>query len=352
MRTASMVAAVLMLAVPAQSAELSGLDLSNTAPATHAMSGPLSPAAQQRQPAPTLTRPQPFMRKDAPTSAFAYSCQTKASDCTVYDQNGKIIGALTSGIANPEGITVDSKGNLFIANGGASNVLEYARGGITLIKTLADPNQSPREVAVAPSGTVAVSGNGISGSGPATSVSVYVGGATTPSYFLNDSSAVAGTGITFDRSGNCYWSIITSTGGTQIDEFTGCSGSAQNLGISPSPGSVVIGTGAAGSLAYMSNNRIYNCSNFVCVPYPWYWPCVCYFWWPYYYSPYDQYPYWLCFWRFYYYPGYHLMLLGDEEAGGFDEVSVTSGKLVHKFAPAGGPSDPAVSFAFAAPSKL
>jgi len=50
-------------------------------------------------------------------------------------RQGALVGTL-SGFDDPEGMCVDVKGDIFVANVGASTVVEYAHGGTTLIATL------------------------------------------------------------------------------------------------------------------------------------------------------------------------------------------------------------------------
>ena len=55
---------------------------------------------------------------------------------------GTLLGTLT-GFDAPFGECVDNKGDVFIANIEASNILEYAHGGTSPIATLSDPATSP-----------------------------------------------------------------------------------------------------------------------------------------------------------------------------------------------------------------
>jgi hypothetical protein len=180
---------------------------------------------------PPLAWPRSGSRRAA-SSGYVYTCQYSGSDCVVYDaQKGSILRVLTSasGLSNPQGTTVASNGNWYIANTGASNIPVYGAGGTTLIKTLGDPGNFPGDVATHAS-MVAVS-NVISVSGGSPSVSVYVGGATSPNYALTDPTAAEGIGVAFDAAGNCYWSYNTAAGAGQVDEFPGCTGTPINLGI-------------------------------------------------------------------------------------------------------------------------
>ncbi len=77
----------------------------------------------------------------------------------IYPQSGKnpkMVGQIT-GLAQPQGLTTDASGNLYVANTNASNVLVYAppyTGAPTL--TIADPGEYPADVAVSSAGMIAV----------------------------------------------------------------------------------------------------------------------------------------------------------------------------------------------------
>ena len=72
-------------------------------------------------------------RPDARTR-LAYISDVLANNVTVFDLNGTMQGQIGS-LSNPEGLFVDSKHNLWVANGGANNVLEFARGATTPFNT-------------------------------------------------------------------------------------------------------------------------------------------------------------------------------------------------------------------------
>jgi hypothetical protein len=77
----------------------------------------------------------------------------------IYPQAGKsqkMVGQIT-GLTQPQGITTDKNGDLYVANTNSSNVLVYAppyTGAPTM--TIRDPNEFPADVAVSSAGIVAV----------------------------------------------------------------------------------------------------------------------------------------------------------------------------------------------------
>ncbi len=86
---------------------------------------------------------------------------------------GTLLGTLT-GFDAPVGECVDNKGDVFIANYQASNILEYAHGGTSPIATLSDPGYLPWDCAVDPTtGNLAVTNAGTTPSGGPGNVAIY-----------------------------------------------------------------------------------------------------------------------------------------------------------------------------------
>jgi len=142
------------------------------------------------------------------------------------------LGVLT-GFTSPQGITVDRKGNLYVANTNGSDVLIYARGATSPSRTLMDPGEGPADVAVAPDGTVYVA-NETNASGSGGSISIYPPGATTPSRTLTNSQFYFVIGVCLDRSLNLYVSFNSSaSGGGEVFQLSrsGRQWSASDTGI-------------------------------------------------------------------------------------------------------------------------
>lgn len=114
-----------------------------------------------------------WLRSDATKGMRLYISDASTNDVFVYAYpSGKLVGTLT-GFSEPQGICVDGAGNFWVANTGASNLLEFAPGGTDPIATLNDAGQYPAGCAVdAGSGDLAAS-NIISTSGGQGSVSRY-----------------------------------------------------------------------------------------------------------------------------------------------------------------------------------
>jgi hypothetical protein len=134
-----------------------------------------------------------------------------------------MVGQITDGIDQPEGLATDSKGNLYVANLSGHTITVYQPGTTSPSLTLTE-SDGPLDVAVASNGYVYA---GDEGGG----IDVYPPGATSPSTRLTNSvfSRVAGVGV--DQSNNVYAAgdIGAKTG--VVIEFVSGSGSGTNLGL-------------------------------------------------------------------------------------------------------------------------
>jgi hypothetical protein len=143
-------------------------------------------------------------------------------------------GSISSGIDGPDGNWVDKKGNLYVANYGAADITEYAKGSSSPSTTyggVEDP------VAV----TTDSKGNVYEGD--------FEGGYATE--FAQGSSSIVAQcspggeveGVAVDKSGHVFVAYVTSSDVGQIAEYTGgLSGcSATTLGVSLEfPGGMVL----------------------------------------------------------------------------------------------------------------
>ncbi len=172
----------------------------------------------------------PKLRRSWMTHVDALQRLTYLSDfyngtVTVFTRGGTQVGQI-AGLANPQGLFVDSNRNLWVANTGGSNVLVYPRGATSPSATLDDPDERPSDVTVCPNGTVYVS-NIIKGSTLGGDISVYAPGATSPTGKLGLPNQGRDFFITCDANDNVFstiqfpdvsYGVVEYAGGLQTGE--------------------------------------------------------------------------------------------------------------------------------------
>jgi hypothetical protein len=163
-------------------------------------------------------------RLDARTR-LAYISDTLANNVTVFDLNGTMQGQI-GGLSNPGGLFVDSKHNLWVANGGSNNVLEFARGATTPFNTLDDAGAGPLDVTMCANGTVYVAGS------DSTAIEVYPRGSVNPTRSLTYPGAEQNDALTCDAAGNVFATIVISFHGGVVEFPRGKQHGATQLPIS------------------------------------------------------------------------------------------------------------------------
>jgi hypothetical protein len=134
-----------------------------------------------------------------------------------------LTGQITSGIAQPEGIATDKKGNLYVSNLSGGTVTVYPPGQTSPSLTLTE-SSGPDDVAVAKNGYVLA---GDVGGG----VDVYPPGQTSPTARLTNAGIEYGVdGVGVDANNNVYAAGYGNAGAAVV-EFTNMSGSGTNLGL-------------------------------------------------------------------------------------------------------------------------
>ena len=86
------------------------------------------------------------MEPNAKNQDLLYVSDEQTCDVYVFSyREGNLVGTLTSGIGfnAPGGECVDKRGDIFITNGNATNILEFAHGGTTPIERLKDARGGP-----------------------------------------------------------------------------------------------------------------------------------------------------------------------------------------------------------------
>lgn len=154
---------------------------------------------------------------------LVYACTYASSFCEWFQLNRSAVQGQITGLTYPQGLGVDRSGNVWVANTGASNVLVFAKGGTSVIKTLDDPGQFPVDVAIDSDGTAYVA-NISTTSYTSGSVSVYAPGATSPTRALTDPNFGQVISVAVDENHRvivCYDGVNAG----QCDEFPKAQGS-------------------------------------------------------------------------------------------------------------------------------
>ncbi|MEO6989931.1 MAG: hypothetical protein ABI346_07600 [Candidatus Baltobacteraceae bacterium] len=159
-----------------------------------------------------------YMKGVDALTRLAYIDDFVNSFVAVYDRNGTQVGTITNGIVNPGGIFVDGSRNLWVANGGGRNIVEYPRGATSPTNTLNDPAGQPYDVTMCPNGTVYVSNlNGQNGK--TGTIQVYAPGSVNPTGTLVYPGELTNYMITCDAQGNVFTSLYN--GSSIVVEYPG-----------------------------------------------------------------------------------------------------------------------------------
>lgn len=186
---------------------------------------PMSANQPQQQSAFRQGRQTPsWMNRSDARTRLAYISDTLANNVTVFDLNGTMEGQI-DGLSDPGGLFVDSKHNLWVANGSANNVLEFARGATTPFNTLDDAGAGPLDVTMCPNGTLYVAGDA------STAIEVYPRGSTNPTRSLTYPGTLQTDALTCDAAGNVFATIILSFHGGVVEFPRGKQAGATQLPI-------------------------------------------------------------------------------------------------------------------------
>ncbi len=169
--------------------------------------------------------------KPAPKGgALLYISDTLTSDVYVYSYpKGKLVMTLQD-FSVPGGECVDASGDVFVANTGDSDIVEYAHGGKTPIAKLKDPGFFPVGCSVDPkSGNLAVTNFPLNGSGQG-DVVIYDRAKGRPKHHYADAVMADMLLCSYDGSGNLFLDGLTSAsafafaelpkGGSKLTDIT------------------------------------------------------------------------------------------------------------------------------------
>ncbi|MGB6517074.1 MAG: hypothetical protein WBE79_01060 [Candidatus Cybelea sp.] len=169
----------------------------------------------------------------AASGAVLYGASYDGGFINIYPLNGANqapIGQLTSGLVSPQGVIVDSRHRLWVANTNAFNIVAFQRGATTPFRTLNDPGYYPTSIAVDTHGTV-FAANAEGTAGPPGNVTFWKAGHTKASGKLTFSNFQIVTNIGVDSSDNVYVSYVPKSGPPSVVEFPAGSRTGQQLSI-------------------------------------------------------------------------------------------------------------------------
>lgn len=155
-----------------------------------------------------------WMAPDARRSILLYVSDLGNDQVDVFSYpRGKLKGTLT-GFSAPHGECVDKAGNVFIANEGASQILEYAHGGTAPIKILKDDGYFPSGCSIDPTtGNLAVANYSPLGSGPG-GVAIYERARAKPRHYFDSSGLFFSYYCGYDAHGNLFVDGMNSSANT------------------------------------------------------------------------------------------------------------------------------------------
>ena len=146
-----------------------------------------------------------WMRHVNGDSRLIYVSDWGSNDVTVYDSDAQVVGEIAS-LGGPEGLFVDQNHDLWVANSNQADVLEFARGGTSPIRTLKDPMTRPDDLTICPDKTIYVSN---AGEGPGSgNIAVYPAGKTSPVRTLSSLGVNSNDWITCDAAGNVFSMVV------------------------------------------------------------------------------------------------------------------------------------------------
>jgi hypothetical protein len=168
----------------------------------------------------------------AASGAVLYGSSYDGGFINIYPLNGTNqapIGQLTSGLVSPQGMMVDRRHRLWVANTNAFSVVAFQRGATTPFRTLKDPGYYPISVAVDSQGTV-YAANAEGTTGPPGNVTFWKKGSKAAGTLTFSNFEIV-TNLGIDSNDNLYVSYIPKSGPPAVVEFPAGSQTGQQLSI-------------------------------------------------------------------------------------------------------------------------
>lgn len=139
--------------------------------------------------------------------------------------NAGPVGQITDGLSTPDGMAIDTAGNLYVANAGNNTVAVYPPGKTSPSSTYTDGMATPANVVVGNDGTLYV----VNLNGGTEFVNEYPPGSMTPSLKIPAPANYYENGLAVDPSGNLYVSYHNSSGQGWVYKYPFQSASGTNL---------------------------------------------------------------------------------------------------------------------------
>ncbi len=206
---------------------------------------------------PSSTASQPAVH-----GALLYVSDTATSEVYVFSYpKGKLLQSLT-GFEEPGGECVDKSGDVFITNTGGSNIIEYAHGGSTPVKTLKDTGWFPIGCSVDPAtGNLAVTNFSSSSSG-AGNVVIYKHAKGRPTGHYMDAAMPNMLLCSYDGASNLFLDGLTQGSAFTFAELRHGATKLTNISVDQSIGSAggVAWDGKYVAVGDQTTNTIYQFS--------------------------------------------------------------------------------------------
>ncbi len=122
----------------------------------------------------------------------------------VFNSKRRVSSVVTQDIYYPQGLATDDAQNLYVANSGDKDVLEFANPYKSAPRILNDGNEDPAGVAVTPDGSLIAVTNIVSQGSSAGNVSFYKKGQTTPCATVGSSGWYEIFFGGFDKAGDLF----------------------------------------------------------------------------------------------------------------------------------------------------
>jgi hypothetical protein len=160
--TLALAAAIASVSAPASAATAGGIHLQQTMPAPRPLGAEVGAKAQ---------KPVVYAASYATSTIFVFDQSEKSNAPPKY--------TIKTGLSDPNGMAVDTSGNLYVTNELSSTITIYTPGGVTPIETITTGVNTPFDVAVDSVGDMYVANDP---AGQTSYLNFYPNGTTAPSY--------------------------------------------------------------------------------------------------------------------------------------------------------------------------